>query len=464
MGGQVKTMLIIANATISSGENDETSCVHIVVKGEKISGILSAEDSIPLGADVIDASGLLVLPGGIDPHVHFNTPGYEDREDFTSASMNAAAGGTTTVIDMPETCIPEVTNLANFKKKVEALSDKSVIDFALWAGVSGNSMRDEWWCDEMDALWDAGVIGFKTYMISGMDTFRSLSFIEIGQVMQKASDIGALVGVHAEDRDFIDARTAELKGAGEDSLMAYYESRADPAEKNGVAAAVRLGLTTHASIHIVHVASRAAAAQIIAARGAGLDVTSETCPHYLAFTYDDFERYGSALKCAPVVKMSEDRDALWRFLAVGDINFLATDHAPCDPAQKDTGSAWTDYGGMPGVEWRIPYLFSEGYKKGRLTLSRMVDATSTAAAKRYGLADRKGAIAVGLDADFVFIDPDRAWVVKGESFGGRGHLTPFAGWEFTGKVVRTICRGRVIYDEIDGIDVEAGYGKFLKRG
>ncbi len=457
-------MSIIANATISAGGGNETKRVHIVIDGERIFEIIPADSSVPKGDDIFDASGLLVIPGGIDPHVHFNTPGYTERESFTDASMNAAAGGTTTVIDMPETCIPPVTTLVNFKKKVEFLSDKSVIDFALWAGVSAESMREEWWHDEVDELWAAGVIAFKIYMISGMESFGSLSFIEMGQVMQKASDIGALVGIHAEDRDIIEERESELKNAGEDSLEAYYESRADPVEKNGVAAAVRLALTARARLHIVHVGSRGAASQIMAAKNAGLDLTAETCPHYLAFTSDDFDRYGSALKCAPVVKMSEDRDALWRLLASGDIDFVATDHAPCAPTQKDTGSAWTDYGGMPGVEWRIPYLFSEGYRKGRLTLDRFIASTSSMAAKRYGLDDRKGAIAVGRDADLAFIDPDRTWTVKGESFGGRGHLTPFAGWEFTGKVVRTVCRGKLIYDEVGGIEVEPGYGKFLKRG
>ena len=131
--------------------------------------------------------------------------------------------------------------------------------------------------------------------------------------------------------------------------------------------------------------------------------------------------------------------------------------------EKNTGSAWTDYGGLPGVEWRLPYLFSEGYKKGRLTLSRLVEATSGAIAKRFGLTPRKGAVAVGADADLAFIDPDRRWTVKTESFGDRGHLTPFAGWEFTGKVVRTMCHGRVVYDQDKGIEVEPGFGKFIRR-
>ncbi len=455
--------IVIAHATISAGEHDETRRVHVVIRGETIEEILPGDDPVPAADEVIDADGLLLLPGGIDPHVHFDTPGYTSREDFTSASMNAAAGGTTTVIDMPETCVPTVTTQANLRAKQAALAKLPVVDYALWGGVSANSIREEWWHDEMRAMWESGVVAFKIYMISGMDSFGALSFIEMGQVLTHAATFGALVGVHAEDRDLIEERTAELVAAGEDSLEAYYESRADPAEKNGVAAAVRLALTAGARVHIVHVASRLAAAQVMAARQGGLDATMESCPHYLAFTTDDFERYGSVLKCAPVIKRAEDRDALWRLLGGGEIDFVATDHAACEPAEKDTGSVWSDYGGLPGVAWRIPFLYSEGVRKHRLSLGRFVDATATAAAKRFGLHPKKGAIAVGSDADCVLFDPARSWTVTGERFGTHGHLTPFAGRTFTGAVMKTFVRGRCVFDADEGILVEPGYGQFQRR-
>ncbi len=453
---------VIGNATISTGSGDETRRVHLAIDDGRIAEILDADGPAPQADECIDADGLLVLPGAIDSHVHFDTPGYTEREDFTSASMNAAAGGVTTVIDMPDTCVPPVTTLANFERKLSALAPLSVIDFALWGGISGNSICEEWWHDETAHLWRAGVVGFKIYLISSMESFRALSFIETGQALAHAAKIGALVGVHAEDRDLIEERTSKLMAEGNDSCEAYYASRADPAEERGVAAAVRLGLTTHARMHIVHVAGRLAAAQVMAARKAGLDITMETCPHYLAFTHEDFTQYGSVLKCAPVVKTAEDRDALWHLLADGAIDFVATDHAPCPPAEKETGSIWTDYSGLPGVAWRVPYLFSDGYKQGRLTLARVIEVTSAAAAKRFGLAPRKGAIAVGADADLAFIDPKATWTVTGESFGNRGHLTPFAGRTFTGKVVRTICRGTTIFHD-DRIAVQPGFGQFIRR-
>ena len=456
-------MPVVANAQIPTGVENETRQVHLVIEGESIAKILPASSPPPRSDETIDASELLVLPGAIDPHVHFNTPGYTHREDFTHASMNAAAGGVTTVIDMPGTSVPPVTKAANLEKKLAAIEGMSVIDFALWGGMSSQCLRENWWHDEMADMWKTGVVGFKTFLISGMKDFGHLSIIEVGQVLQHAARMGILVGIHAEDRDLIEERMAQLIQEGKNTLKDYYASRADPAEEHGVAVAVRLALTARAKIHIVHVASRRAAAQVLAARTAGLDVTMETCPQYLAFTHKDFDRLGSVLKCAPVIKTSEDRDALWMMLSKGDIDFVSTDHAPCPPEEKNTGSAWTDYGGLPGVEWRLPYLFSEGYKKGRLTLSRLVEATSGAVARRFGLSPRKGAIAVGADADLAFIDPNRRWTVKAESFGDRGHLTPFAGWEFMGKVVRTMCRGRVVYDQDKGMEVEPGFGKFIRR-
>lgn len=456
-------MPVVAHAQIPTGVENETQRVHLVIEKESINKILPASSPVPSSNETIDASGLLVIPGAIDPHVHFNTPGYTHREDFTHASMNAAAGGVTTVIDMPGTSVPPVTTAGNLKKKLAAIEGMSVIDFALWGGVSSQGLRENWWHDEMADMWKAGVVAFKIFLISGMKDFGHLSTIETGQVLQHAGRIGALVGIHAEDRGLIEERMAQFIQEGKNTLKDYYASRADPAEEHGVAVAVRLALTARAKIHIVHVASRRAAAQALAARRAGLDVSMETCPQYLAFTHEDFDKFGSVLKCAPVIKTSEDQDALWLMLSKGDIDFVSTDHAPCPPEEKNTGNVWTDYGGLPGVEWRLPYLFSEGYKKGRLTLSRLVEATSGAVARRFGLSPRKGAIAVGADADLAFINPDELWTVKSESFGERGHLTPFAGWQFTGQVVRTMCRGQVVYERDRGIGVNPGFGKFIRR-
>ncbi|HHF52909.1 MAG TPA: allantoinase, partial [candidate division WOR-3 bacterium] len=178
---------------------------------------------------------------------------------------------------------------------------------------------------------------------------------------------------------------------------------------------------------------------------------------------EDFIKIGSPLKVTPPVKGKGNREKLWNLLNNGKISFVASDHAPCPEAEKNTGSIWTDYSGIPGTETLLPYLFSEGYMRGRLSWRRFVEAISSEAAKYYGLYYRKGSIEVGKDADLVLIDPQKRWVVEGNKFLSKGKITPFEGMEFKGRIVKTIVRGRVVYDEKDGISVEPGYGIFLKR-
>jgi allantoinase len=242
-----------------------------------------------------------------------------------------------------------------------------------------------------------------------------------------------------------------------DSPWHFYCSRPETAEVLAVLAAVELAKETGADLHIVHVGT-AAAAEILAHGRA----TGETAPHYLAFDTDDLERIGAPLKTTPPVKPAPNRERLWQLLAEGAIDFVASDHAPCTEAEKATGSIWTDYSGIPGTGTLLPFLFSEGYLKGRLTLRRLTQVVAQNAARRYGL-DRKGAIAVGKDADFALLDPRQAWVVEGRQFYSKGRVTPFEGMVFQGKVVKTILRGRVIYDAEKGITVPGGYGRMVRR-
>ncbi len=441
--------------------------------GEKILSVIPRSEATkdPPSADVIDATGLLAIPGAIDAHVHFDTPGFEDREDFAHGTRAAAAGGVTTVIDMPDTCMPPVTSVANLENKLKVIERVAYVDFALWGGVSQNSMRGEpslhlvgatdWFAD-MEELWKAGVVAFKTYMISGMDTFRALSFIEMGQVMQYARKIGALVGVHAEEGKLIAERMAALNVLNKNKIDDYYASRAEPAEKDGIALAIGLARETKARVHIVHVASGQGANLIAWAKSIGVDISAETCPHYLAFTKDDFKKFGSLIKTAPVIKESGDRSALWQGLADGSLDFIATDHAPAPLEQKKTGNAWKDYGGIPGVELMLPFAFSEGYKKKKLTLTKLIEVTSTNAAKRFGLFPQKGTLAVGSDADIVLINPKKAHKIDQSKMHSKAKWTPFNGQKFAGKIVKTILRGKVIYSEKGDVAAEP-QGKWIKR-
>jgi dihydroorotase-like cyclic amidohydrolase len=237
----------------------------------------------------------------------------------------------------------------------------------------------------------------------------------------------------------------------------YYRSRPETAEMLAALTLAQLAAETGVDLHVVHVAT-ADAARHLASHGA----TAETGPHYLAFSLEDFCRIGAPLKVTPPVKRAGNREALWALLADGTLSFVASDHAPCQAEEKATGSIWTDYSGIPGTGTLLPLLYSEGYRKGRLSLRRLVEVTSTAAARRYGLDDRKGAIAVGHDADLVLIDPEAQWTVRGAAFLSRGKVTPFEGVTLQGRVTKTIVRGRVVYDVRDGIADVAGYGKWLR--
>jgi len=455
--------MIVKSARISAGRGNETMLADIVVSNGKIADILPA-GAVPAsnGWDTIDASGMTVLPGAVDPHVHFDTPGYTHREDFEHGTKSAAAGGVTCIIDMPDTSVPPVIGAHEFEEKLAVISEMAVIDFALWGGMSGNSFHTCGWKRRVRELIDCGVVGIKSYLLSGMRTFEHLQPLEMLEFMQEAAVRGVPVGVHAEDRASVLRRTAALQTASRMDPAAYYESRADPAERDGISAALEMAKAVECPLHIVHVASGAGADLLSRAKSDGFDVTFETCPHYLEFTKDDLERRGSVVKTAPVVKTAQDRERLWKFINDGSIDFIASDHAPCPVSEKLTGSIWTDYAGMPGTELLLPYLFSEGYMKGRMDLARLIELTSGNAAKRFGLYGRKGALNTGFDADLVIIDTGAKRTVFGSELQSKGSITAFEGMTFAGRVIKTLCRGKVIYDVEDGILANVGYGRFLR--
>jgi len=414
------------------------------------------------GEKVIDLNGNLVLPGGIDPHVHFNTPGYEERETFENGSAFAATGGITTVIDMPCTSLPPVTTLENLKIKLQAIGGHSHVDYALWGGVSGNCLADKRWRQHMADLWNAGVVGFKTYSLSGMATFTHLSPEELEQVIEAASEIGALIGHHAEAAEIVLPILKELIEFGRTDPKAYAESRPAVAEISAVERFIRAVSDNHASGHIVHVSTGVATKLIVEAKRAGIDISGETCPHYLSFSEEDLIENGSVLKTAPVVKTKDDSANLWKALADGDLAFAASDHAPCPAEQKQTGSIWTDYGGISGTGTLLPFMYSEGFRKGRITLAQLVELTSMNAAKRFGIYPKKGAFLAGSDADFVVIDEQQDTTIHGGNFPSKGKLTPFENWQIAGKIVATYLRGRRIYSESEGV-AEDRIGKWIRR-
>ncbi len=347
----------------------------------------------PSNAKVYDGEFLVVIPGGIDSHVHFNTPGFEDRDDFEHGSTAAAFGGVTTVIDMPCTSLPPVTNKNNFEIKLNALKNRSLVDYSFYGGVCGNDFDNNLDIEEqIKDLAKKGVAAFKTYLISGMSTFTDLDEERILQTAKWIKQANKPMAVHAEDKKMIAERTAILKSAGQNNWQAYCSARDDQAEAKAIKLLIDIAEKTGCRIHIVHLSSKLGLDLIRQAQSKGLKVTAETCPQYLFFTQEDFNnsKISAYLKTAPPVKNEIDREALWNGLKDGTLSFVVTDHAGCNPEkEKSSNNFWEVYGGIPGVEHRVPFLFSEGFLKNKLTLSDTIKLLSSNVADYFNLKRSK---------------------------------------------------------------------------
>ncbi|MFV2072592.1 MAG: allantoinase AllB [Thermoanaerobaculales bacterium] len=450
-------------------EGNATDSAELLVVDGRFEEILPAGSSTAAGDEEwVNLDGALVLPGAIDGHVHFDDPGFTHREDFSSGTSAAAAGGVTCVVDMPCTSLPPITNTEALRNKLDVISAKAHVDYMLWGGVSGNAMKNDKWRRELEELTDAGIAAVKVYSLSGMDSFQDLSIRQIRGVLTETRRLGIPVGVHAEDRDIVNQLTERAHSRGDDSPAAYAASRPSAAEASAVTAVVEACRATGARVHVVHLASGEALDVLSAARLEGLAISAETCPHYLEFTEEDLLKRGSLLKTAPVVKGRADRDRLWQGIISGELSFVASDHAAAKwPEEKETGSIWTDYDGMPGVELMLSYLYSEGFCAGRITLQRLTEITASEPARFFGIDHRKGHLRPGYDADFVVFDEPARWIVRSEYLHSLNRYTPFEGLEFTGRVRSVFVRGQTVYRrEANGVEsfAPAGTGEWVRRG
>ncbi len=460
-------MRTLLHNLVISGKADERHPAQLLINGEHIETVLTPDEVVTADTQV-NLGGALVLPGVIDGHVHFDDPGFTQREDFATGTRAAAAGGVTMVVDMPCTSLPPVTSATNLAGKLGVIAPKAHVDFMLWGGVSSNVLEDTDWRDHLEELIDSGVGAIKIYFLSGMETFRDLTPEQARDVLDITARRGIPVGVHAEDRRIVKEAESTVRARGGDSPLDYAASR--PAEGEIVAARTLRNLCrqTGARIHVVHIASKEALDIVTEARSEGLPLSAETCPHYLLFTDADLDRLGALLKTAPVVKSQRDREGLWRGLEAGELLFVASDHAAgVWPEEKNTGSIWTDYGGVPGVELLLPTLYSEGVAKGRITLERLVEITSQAPAQFFGVGRRKGRIETGYDADFSVIDEHSTWTVRASELHTKNRYTPLEGMTLEGRIQETWVRGqRVFFRDESGRETffEQPSGQFIKRG
>jgi allantoinase len=400
-----------------------------------------------------DKGTLIVMPGLVDSHVHVNEPGRTEWEGFSTATLAAAAGGITTLIDMPLNSIPATTTVAALEAKRDAAEGQVRVDVGFWGGVVPGNAGD------LAALVDRGVCGFKCFLApSGVDEFQAVDEHDLRAAMPILATRGVPLLVHAESP----ARLPVPSGVSHpERYESWLDSRPAAAEVEAIAMMIRLCREFGTRVHIVHLAAAEAVPMLEAARAEGLPLTVETCPHYLTFCAEEIGDGRTQFKCAPPIRSRTNREALWRALKAGVIDVIATDHSPCPPGMKQDGDFFAAWGGIASLEHSLAAVWTGASSHGH-DAAEMARWLSAAPARLAGVADRKGAIVEGFDADFVVWDPDATFTVDPSRLRQRHKRTPYAGLLLKGVVHETYVRGRLVYGE-GAADPETPAGELLVR-
>jgi allantoinase len=413
----------------------------IHVAGGRIAAVAAADDPLPDGAALVDAGDLVVMPGLVDTHVHVNEPGRTEWEGFATATRAAAAGGVTTLVDMPLNSVPPTTTTAGLAAKRAAAEGLCTIDVGFWGGViPGNR-------DQLEPMVRDGALGFKCFLIhSGVDEFPHVGEAELAPAMEVLAGAGVPLLVHAEVPGPVAAGERAALAADPRRYATFLSSRPRAAEDQAVTMMIGLCRASGAQVHIVHHSSADSLAALAAARADGLPLTVETCPHYLHFAAEEIPDGATQYKCCPPIREAANREALWHALGGGVIDMVVSDHSPCTPGLKglDRGDFMAAWGGIASLELTLPATWTEARRRGAgiADLARWMCA---APARLAGLADRKGAIAPGRDADLVIWDPEAEHTVAPAELHHRHPLTPYAGERLRGVVHTTVLRGQPVW-------------------
>ncbi len=435
-----KPDLIIRSRRVVMPEIVSPASVHI------LNGIIVALgdwDDIPTQTPLADAGDAVVMPGLVDAHVHVNEPGRTDWEGFATATRAAAAGGVTTLIDMPLNSIPPTTTLDGFAAKLAAARGQCSVDAAFWGGVVPGNTR------ELKPLLDAGVCGFKCFLIhSGVDEFPHVTESNLLEAMPELAKLNSVLLVHAELPEPIENAAAELAGDNSQNYQTFLKSRPRASENEAVELMIRLCRKTGARVHIVHHSSSDVLPLLKAAKAEGLPLTVETCPHYLTFAAEEIPDGATHFKCCPPVRERENRERLWAALADGTIDMIVSDHSPCTPNLKllETGDFLEAWGGIAALQFSLPAIWTQMQKRG-FGLRELTRWMSAAPAKLASLDNRKGRLAVDFDADIVIFQPDKEFKVVPEIIEFKNKLTPYAGMNLRGVVEATYVRGVRVYEQ-----------------
>jgi dihydroorotase len=409
------------------------------------------EAAMPPAKETLDATGMHVLPGAIDVHVHFRDPGYPHKEDFASGTAAAAFGGVTTVFDMPNT-IPPTGTAEILAAKHKTAAEKAHVDFGLYGLLGEDTI------EHVPALVAGGVIGFKCYMGNTFGKIPSPSTGAMLECFEVVAPTGKRISLHAETNSIMERRETRLRNAGRIDPLAHIASRPAVVAVEAVSRAAILAEWTGARIHILHISSAEELRPLREAKARGVDITGETCPHYLMLSTDDYAKFAGVIRVNPPVRETRNQGPLWAALADGTIDLIATDHAPHSAEEKSRNDIWTVDCGFPGVETQMPLMLTEA-NAGRYSICDYVRWSAASPAKTFGLYPRKGVIQPGSDADIAVLDLGREWTIDDAKLQSRSKITPWHGRRVKGLPIHTLVRGRFVMKNRTLVPGTRGWGR-----
>jgi allantoinase len=449
------TIHAIRSKRVVTPEGIRAATVHI--RNGRIEAIAGYND-VPSGKYIYDARESVVMPGLVDTHVHINEPGRTDWEGFETATRAAAAGGVTTLIDMPLNSIPATTTAAALETKRTAARNKCWVNVGFWGGVvPGNA-------GELRAIHRAGAFGFKCFLVpSGVPEFAHVNEDNLRAALPKLAALDTLLLVHAELPGPIEEANKKLATSDPARYRTWLLSRPPSAETKAIETVIRLAREFDVRVHIVHLSSELSVPLIRRAKKEGVRITAETCPHYLFFASGSIQSGRTEFKCAPPIRDAQNNRNLWTALGKGVIDFVVSDHSPSPPAMKclRTGDFFKAWGGIASLQLGLPAMWTKMSRR-NYSLKHLVRLMCSGPAQLAGLEKHKGAIAIGYDADIVVWNPEKRFIVRSKMLQHRHKLTPYTNHPLHGAVEATFLRGEMIYDR--GRFLGKPRGALLRRG
>lgn len=447
--------LVIKNGKVVT--SDRVFAASVCVKAGKIAAIV--EPGTDVQADkTIDAQGNYVFPGAIDSHAHLNDPGYNWREDYSHGTAAAGVGGFTTIVDMPLQNEPALTDGQIFDNKLAHVSPNAYVDYCFWGGLVDYNLGT---LHELD---NKGCVAFKSFIGPVSPDYVSLSIGQAKEALEILKSAGARAGFHCEDYSIIKWEEARAKRKEKNDWRDFLDSRPVIAELIATQNIISLAKELDAKVHICHVSHPRVAQVIREAQLDGVDVTAETCGHYLAFSDEDVIKNGSLFKCAPPLREAAAIEGMWEYVNNGTLSCIGSDHSPCELSEKseEAHGIFGAWGGISGIQNTMQVVFSEGVAKRGYCPTILARSLSEGPAKAFGIYGKKGAIEVGFDADIVILDPKREWEITPESLYYVNQISAFVGLKGVGLPVCTLVRGQVVAE--DGKLVgQKGFGEFVKK-